>query len=126
MGYFKHLYFLSIFATSSLGVALLLSGVSQKALADPIYVSWYGPGFDGSYTANGEVFDRYGYTAAHPIWPFGTLVQLTNYSTGAVVIVRINDRSIDALDIAEQAALDLGIYYSGILSVDAEIVRWGE
>ncbi|MGB3790312.1 MAG: septal ring lytic transglycosylase RlpA family protein [Phormidesmis sp.] len=126
MGYFKHLYVLSTCASGSVGAALLLSFAPQKVQAEPMHVSWYGPGFDGNYTASGEVFDRYSHTAAHPSWPFGTLVQLTNYNTGAVVTVRINNRSGSALDLAEQAARDLGTYHSGTASVDVEIVQWGE
>ena len=97
-----------------------------SALAETMRVSWYGPGFDGNYTANGEVFSRYGHSAAHPSWPFGTVVQLTNPYTGAVVSVRINDRSGGLLDISEQAAIDLGTYSAGIASVDVEILQWGE
>ncbi|MEM8503787.1 MAG: septal ring lytic transglycosylase RlpA family protein [Cyanobacteria bacterium P01_D01_bin.1] len=129
MGYFKHQHQRIgglggyIVSWASLSAALLLPLAAQ---AETMRVSWYGPGFDGNYTANGEIFDRYSHTAAHPSWPFGTLVQLTNYNTGAVVTVRINDRSGGALDIAEQAARDLGTYDSGIASVDVEIIRWGE
>lgn len=113
----KHLCVLS-----SLSAGLL---TPVAALAEPMPVSWYGPGFDGNYTASGEIFDRYDHTAAHPDWPFGTLVQLTNFDTGATVTVRINDRSGGALDISEQAARDLGTYSEGIKAVDVEIVQWG-
>ncbi|MEM9091083.1 MAG: septal ring lytic transglycosylase RlpA family protein [Cyanobacteria bacterium P01_F01_bin.53] len=109
---------------SSLAAGLLL--MPTAAMAERMRVSWYGPGFDGSYTANGEIFDRYGHTAAHPDWPFGTLVQLTNPNTGTMVTVRINDRSGGALDISEQAARDLGTYSLGIAAVDVEILQWGE
>ena len=114
----RHLWVLS-----GLGVGLLLP---MPAMAEPMRVSWYGPGFDGNYTANGEIFSRYGYTAAHPTWPFGTVVQLTNFDTGDRVTVRVNDRSGGALDISEQAARDLGTYSIGIASVNVEIVQCGE
>lgn len=109
---------------SGLFAGLML--MPTAAMAERMRVSWYGPGFDGGYTANGEIFDRYGHTAAHPDWPFGTLVQLTNPNTGTVVTVRINDRSGGALDISEQAARDLGTYSLGIAAVDVEILQWGE
>lgn len=125
MGYFKRLNGLSSSVLVSVGIGLTLLAIPYRARAEPMNVSWYGPGFDGNYTANGEVFDRYGHTAAHPNWPFGTLVQLRNYTTGAVVIVRINDRSGGVLDLSEQAARDLGIYRTGVASVDVEIVQWG-
>jgi len=119
----KHLCVLSSLAGCLIGASAL---TARPALAEQMYVSWYGPGFDGGYTANGEIFSRYDYTAAHPNWAFGTLVQLTNPETGAAVTVRINDRSGGMLDISEQAARDLGTYYTGIAAVEVDIIRWGE
>ena len=54
--------------------------------------SWYGPGFNGHRTANGERFNTGAFTAAHRYFPFGTRVRVTNRRTGRSVIVRINDR----------------------------------
>jgi rare lipoprotein A len=54
--------------------------------------SWYGPGFHGRRTANGEVFDQNELTAAHPSLPHGTRVMVTNLDNGRAVEVRINDR----------------------------------
>lgn len=110
---------------SAIASAITLA-LSTAANADRMRVSWYGPGFDGGYTASGEIFDRYGHTGAHPDWPFGTLVLLTNPDTGDSVTIRINDRSGGALDISEQAARDLGTYDYGIAPVEVEIVEWGE
>jgi hypothetical protein len=107
--------------------ALLLPALIMKAaIADTMRVGWYGPGFDGDYTASGEVFSRYNHTAAHPSWPFGTLIKLTNPDTGSTVVVRVNDRSGGALDISEQAARDLNTYSTGISAVEVEILQWGE
>lgn len=122
MNCIKQLCVLSSLA-SSLAAGLIMP---TAALAERMRVSWYGPGYDGSYTASGEIFDRYSHTGAHPDWPFGTLVQLTNPNTGTKITVRINDRSGGALDISEQAARDLGTYSAGIVSVEVEIVQWGE
>lgn len=105
---------------------LLASGLGEAAIADTMRVGWYGPGFEGDYTASGEVFSCDDYTAAHPSWPFGTLVQLTNPNSGATVVVRVNDRSGGALDITEQAARDLETYQIGISAVEVEILQWGE
>ncbi len=124
MNVLKHLL-KHLLVSSSLSILWLLPLSSLAAIADPMRVSWYGPGFDGGYTASGEIFDRYDHTAAHPSWPFGTLLQLTHPRTGDHVIVRINDRSGGALDISEQAARDLGTYSEGIVSVDVEIIQWG-
>lgn len=54
--------------------------------------SWYGPGFHGRTTANGERFNTHAMTAAHRTLPFGTKVRVTNNSNGRSVVVRINDR----------------------------------
>ena len=55
-------------------------------------VSWYGPGFDGRKTANGEIYSQDSLTAASPVLPFNTLVKITNLENNKTVIVRINDR----------------------------------
>ena len=108
-----------------LSIGLVGAFGQSPAIAELMRVSWYGPGFEGSYTANGEVFSRYELTAAHPSWPFDTVLQLTNVETGDRVTVRINDRSGGALDISEQAARELGTYDTGIAPVNVEIVEWG-
>jgi rare lipoprotein A len=54
--------------------------------------SWYGPDFHGKLTANGEIYNMYGYTAANKILPLGTIVKVTNLNNYKSVIVRINDR----------------------------------
>ncbi len=54
--------------------------------------SWYGPGFHGRKTANGETYDMDAMTAAHKELPFGTVVRVKNLDNGRVVNVRINDR----------------------------------
>lgn len=55
-------------------------------------VSWYGPGFNGKLTANGEVYSQDSLTAASPSLAFNTLVKITNIKNNKSVIVRINDR----------------------------------
>ena len=54
--------------------------------------SWYGPGFQGNQTANGETYDMEAMTAAHKELPFNTRVQVENLDNGRTVEVRINDR----------------------------------
>ncbi len=62
-------------------------GYSEDGLA-----SWYGPGFHGRKTANGEVYDMYARTAAHKLLPLGTVVRVTNLENGRSTEARINDR----------------------------------
>ena len=52
--------------------------------------SWYGPGFYGKLTANGEVYRRGTMTAAHRTLPFGTKVRVTNLWNGRTAVIRIN------------------------------------
>ncbi|WP_026126569.1 septal ring lytic transglycosylase RlpA family protein [Nocardiopsis xinjiangensis] len=54
--------------------------------------SFYGDGFHGSTTANGETFDTHAMTAAHKTLPFDTKVEVTNPTNGRSATVRINDR----------------------------------
>ena len=54
--------------------------------------SWYGPGFHGKHTANGEIYDQNKMTAAQKILPTNTWVRVTNQENNKSVVVRINDR----------------------------------
>ncbi len=91
------------------------------------WASWYGPGFDGNYTASGEVFNQYAMTAAHPYLAFGTLVQVTNLDNGASAVVRINDRGPYAggriIDLSAGAAEAIGMIYSGEAYVALEVLN---
>jgi rare lipoprotein A len=75
--------------------------------------SWYGPGFHGKRTANGETFNTNALTAAHKTLPFGTQLRVTNERTGKSVVVRINDRGPYAhgrvIDLSKAAAEAVGI-----------------
>ena len=51
-----------------------------------------GDGFHGNLTANGERFNAYALTAAHPYLPMGTRLRVTNQRNLKQVIVRVNDR----------------------------------
>lgn len=91
------------------------------------WASWYGPGFDGNYTASGEVFNQYAMTAAHPYLAFDTLVQVTNLDNGASAVVRINDRGPYAggriIDLSAGAAEAIGMIYSGEAYVALEVLN---
>ena len=86
--------------------------------------SWYGPGFHGRLTANGERFDMNELTAAHKTLPFGTRVLVHNPRTGKEVVVRINDRGPfikgRMIDLSKAAAKALGFKSRGH---DAVVLR---
>src|SRR5215470_16764884 len=50
--------------------------------------SWYGDYFQGRPTASGEPYNMYDLTAAHPILPLGSFVQITNLRNGRSVVVK--------------------------------------
>ena len=86
--------------------------------------SWYGPGFHGQETANGEIFDQKDLTAAHPSLPMGTTAKVTNLENGKKVEVRINDRGPftqnRAIDLSSAAANELGMKKDGTTQVKIE------
>src|SRR5437867_9843576 len=88
--------------------------------------SWYGPGFHGNRTANGEIYDQYELTAAHPSLPLGTRVMVTNLENGRAVQVRVNDRGpfVDgrAIDLSYAAARTLGMVGPGTVRVRIEVL----
>jgi rare lipoprotein A (peptidoglycan hydrolase) len=74
--------------------------------------SWYGPGFAGHRTADGEIFDPNKLTAASPWLPFNTMLRVTDLATGRSVVVRINDRGPfgrGVLDLSAHAAQIIGL-----------------
>lgn len=84
----------------------------QKGVA-----SWYGKKFHGAKTANGETYDMYSMSAAHPTLPIPSYARVTRIKTGKSVIVRINDRgpfhSERIIDLSYVAAAKLGIIGTG-------------
>ena len=86
--------------------------------------SWYGPGFHGKETANGETFDQKDMTAAHPSLPMGTKAKVTNLDNGKKVEVRINDRGPFAenrvIDLSSAAAKKLDMKGDGTTQVKIE------
>jgi rare lipoprotein A len=90
--------------------------------------SWYGPGFHGEATANGEIYNQYGLTAAHPMLPLGTKVEVENLANGRKVWLRINDRGPykkgRILDLSRLAAERLGIVNEGTAPVAIRVLRW--
>lgn len=92
--------------------------------------SYYGPGFHGRLTANGEVYDQNGLTCAHKHLPFNTILEITYLGNGRKVRVRVNDRGPFVhgriIDLSVGAARALGLMQDGVGEITAEIVRLGE
>lgn len=110
-------------------------GISQEdldyiATHQPIasqvgYASWYSAPYKGRKAANGEVFDDLALTAAHRTLPMGSLVVVTNLSTGQSGAMRITDRGPfvhgRVIDLTEASAKATGIYRSGIAQVRIDV-----
>jgi rare lipoprotein A len=99
-----------------------LQGDIQSVWQEVGIASWYGPGFQGKRTANGERFDTRALTAAHKTLPFGTRVRVKSLADGKEVVVRINDRGPfiagRIIDLSRAAAQALGM--RGIKRVELE------
>ncbi len=89
--------------------------------------SWYGPGFHGRQTANGETYDMHAMTAAHKSLPFDTVVEVRNRDNGRRTRVRINDRGPFVrgriIDLSRAAAEALGMIGPGVARVEITVVR---
>ncbi len=87
-------------------------GYAEKGIA-----SWYGTKFHGRRTSSGETYDMWAMTAAHPILPLPTYVEVTNLDTDKKIIVKVNDRGPflhgRIIDLSYAAAHKLGIAEQG-------------
>ena len=106
-----------------------LYGLQETQEAITGAASWYGPYFHGRITATGEVYNQFDLTAASRTLPFDTYVKVTNRKNGKQVIVRINDRGpyvdehLRVLDLSYRAATCLGSDESGVVPIDAVILK---
>ncbi|MGA7225585.1 MAG: septal ring lytic transglycosylase RlpA family protein [Candidatus Acidiferrales bacterium] len=89
--------------------------------------SWYGEDFDGRSTANGETYDMYADTAAHPTLPLGSIVRVVNTRNHRSQVVRINDRGpyVEGreLDVSYEVARKLGFDQHGLAKVRLELLK---
>jgi rare lipoprotein A len=92
--------------------------------------SWYGRKFNGQRTSNGETYDMYGMTAAHPTLPLPSYARVTNVATGKSVVVRVNDRGPflhgRIIDLSYAAAHRIGVAAKGSGEVIVEAIIPGE
>jgi rare lipoprotein A len=95
--------------------------------------SWYGRKYHGRRTSNGEVYDMFAMSAAHPTLPLPTYVRVTSLNNGRSVVVRVNDRGPflggRIIDLSWMAAEKLGIAGSGTGRVEVAAIdpqRWND
>ena len=98
------------------GVRYVPIGENQAYRQEGV-ASWYGRKFHGEKTANGETYDMYAMTAAHPTLPIPSYARVTRVANGRSVIVRINDRGPfhpgRIIDLSYVAAAKLGLIGPG-------------
>jgi rare lipoprotein A len=113
------------------GAPYVVGGRTYVPTNDPNYraeglASWYGEDFHGRLTANGEVYDMHGISAAHPTLPLPCYARVTNMRNGRSIIVRVNDRgpyhSNRLIDLSTKAAHLLDFYGDGLAPVRVEYV----
>ena len=113
------------------GAPYVVAGQTYYPEENPHYraeglASWYGEDFHGRQTANGEIFDLNGISAAHPTLPLPSYVRVTNLSNGRSLIVRVNDRgpyhSNRIIDLSAKAARLLGFSNAGTAWVRVEYI----
>lgn len=89
--------------------------------------SWYGPGFHGKLTANGETYDENAMTAAHPTLPMPSIVRVTNLENGRSIVVRINDRGPfkngRLIDMSRRGSALLGFQRQGTAKVRVQVLE---
>jgi rare lipoprotein A (peptidoglycan hydrolase) len=113
------------------GAPYVVAGRTYVPQEDPDYsaigmASWYGPNFHGRLTANGEIFDMYALTAAHPTLPLPSYVRVTNIRSGASLVVRVNDRGPfhdgRIIDLSARAAELLGVTATGVAQIQVDYI----
>jgi len=126
-----------LLATILVGGALAACSGTPKPTYFPGYpvgfvergvASWYGPGFHGNKTANGERYDMHQLTAAHRTLPLGSIAVVRSMSTGRQVTIRINDRGPFArgrvLDLSLAGAQALGMTGTGTDQIELRVVGY--
>jgi rare lipoprotein A len=94
------------------------------------YATYYGRMFEGRLTASGVRFDPQAMVAAHPTYPFGTLLRVTNLRNGSSTRVRVVDRGPALgprrrgviIDVSRAAAQSLGMVRAGRARVRLEVL----
>jgi len=104
-----------------------LNGQQHPLAVWECMTSWYGEDFDGQPTADGETYDMYAPTAAHPTLPLGSIVRVVNPRNHRSEVVRINDRGPyiqgRELDVSYAVARKLGFEERGTAKVRLELLE---
>lgn len=114
-----------------IGEPYRVAGKTYIPREDPSYTasglaSWYGAAFHGRKTANGEIYDMEGLTAAHPTLPLPSYARVTNAANGKSIMVRVNDRGPfhrnRVIDVSQKVAEILDFKRAGTARVHVEYI----
>lgn len=138
---FKHYCFSLTFITALVFFDNPVNAAEMKLLDKPKILatevgkaSYYGGKFHGRKTASGSIFDKDDFIAAHPYYPFGTIVRVINLRNRRTIDVEIVDRGPAMaprddgviIDLSHGAAEELDFLRAGRVRVKLEILEWGE
>ncbi len=111
-----------VYRSTGISASGTVAGFQQRGVA-----SYYGDGFHGNLTANGETFDMYALTCAHLTLPFDTVIRVINLDNDREVTVRVNDRGPYVggriIDLSTGAAEELGMLDAGIANVFLRVIN---
>jgi rare lipoprotein A len=97
----------------------------QPILSETGYATWYSAPYKGRRAANGQVFDDDAMTAANRTLPMGSLIAVTNLTTGQTAVMRITDRGPFVqgriLDLTIASAKATGVYRAGLARVRMDV-----
>lgn len=104
-----------------------ISRDTKPLLVETGIASWYGAPYHNRRGSNGEIYDMHSLTAAHRTFPLGSIVRVTNLTSGDSVIVRITDRGPfikgRILDLSQAAAEEIGLIRKGTGEVRVELLK---
>ena len=99
----------------------------QPILTEVGLATWYSAPYKGRRAANGELFDDAALTAAHRTLPMGSLVVVTNLTTGQWSALRISDRGpfVEGriVDLTVAAAKATGVYRAGLVRIRLDVYQ---
>lgn len=103
------------------------SNLSAEGFTEEGTASFYADKYHGRKTANGEIYNMYDLTAAHPTLPLGVKIRVTNLENGRKAILRVNDRMPKhpdrIIDLSYKAAIELDFVKQGLTKVKIETVK---
>jgi rare lipoprotein A len=99
----------------------------RPILTEEGLATWYTAPYKGRKAANGQVFSDHALTAAHRTLPMGSLIVVTNLTTGESSAMRVTDRGpfVEGrlVDLTIASAKATGIYRAGSARVRVDVYR---